>query len=160
VDFTPAHSRLTGAEYHACVNGEQYGVAMIYHGDGRAIHRGWYVNQGRGIEIRTWTCATVIKGRLTGCTTHLSINAEIAMRQCQELMTILAASWMTPQVIISGDFNLATAPAQDCAAPGLLRHSDDGAQQVYYSLTLDRVQGRHEPMRWTDHPLLYERFRS
>jgi hypothetical protein len=139
VDFTPARNRITGDAYRGCVNGEQYGVAVMNHGDARDVHRGWYANQSRSIEQRAWTCATIIKDRLTGCTTHLSINADLAMRQCHELMSMLASSWMTP--------------------PGYDRRSDDAVQQVFSTHSIQWVQGRHEPMKWTDHPLLYEQFR-
>lgn len=164
VDFTPAHSRITGDVYRACLNGEQYGLAIIYHGDGRDIHRGWYATNDRSVELRAWTCATVIARRLTGCTTHLSIDPDIALRQCHELMSALAATWMTTQVIVSGDLNLTSSPGnphdvQACTPLGLHRHDDSAVQQVFFNGTVQWVEGRHEPMRWTDHPLLYERFR-
>jgi endonuclease/exonuclease/phosphatase family metal-dependent hydrolase len=164
VDFTPAHNRISGDGYRGCLNGEQYGVAMIHHDNGRDIHRGWYANQGRGIEQRAWTCTTVIKDRLTGCTTHLTINRDAAMRQCRELMSIMTSSWLTPEVIISGDFNLTAEPGkpqdvQNCAPPGYGRASDDALQQVFYTRNIQLVQVRHEPMNGTDHPLLYEQFR-
>jgi len=165
VDFTPARNRITGDWYYACVNGEQYGVAMIHHGNSHEVHRGWYTNQSRSIEQRAWTCATILKARLTGCTTHLSINADLAMRQCHELMSILASTWMTPQVIVAGDFNLTSAPGtpndvQNCAPPGYDRQGDGALQQVFYTRTIQLVDSRYEPMRWTDHPLLYAQFRA
>src|SRR4051812_46461432 len=168
VDFTPAVNRLSGDWYRGCVNGEQYGVAMIQHDtgpdNGRDIHRGWYANQGRGIEQRAWTCSTIIKDRLTGCTTHLTINRDVAMRQCRELMSIVTSSWMTPEVIIAGDFNLTVEPGkphdvQNCAPSGYDRVSDDALQQVFFTRSVQLIQSRHEPMKWTDHPLLYEQFR-
>ena len=164
VDFTPARNRTTGREYRGCVNGEQYGVGMIYSGNGRDVHRGWYTNQSRSIEQRVWTCTTIVKRRLTGCTTHLAINPDVAMRQCHELMSIMASAWMTPQVIVSGDFNLTSQPGKphdvgNCAPPGYDRRGDDALQQVFYTRGIHLVQSRYEPMRWTDHPLLYEQFR-
>jgi hypothetical protein len=165
VAFTPARNRMTGEPYHGCVNGQEYGVAVIYHGTRGEVHRGWYTNQGRGGEVRTWSCAVVLERRLTACTTHLTINREVAMRQCRELMSILAsASWATPQVIVAGDFNLASEPGkptdvQTCVPPGYERHGDDAVQQVLYTAGVTWVEGRHEPMAGTDHPLLYEHFR-
>jgi endonuclease/exonuclease/phosphatase family metal-dependent hydrolase len=164
VTFAPARNRITGEEYRGCANGQQYGVAMIHHGYAGEVRRGWYTTQGRGVEVRTWTCTTVIKGRLTGCTTHLSINQDTAMRQCRELMTILASPWMTPEVVVAGDFNLWAAPGQpndvrNCLPPDYQRHSDDAVQQVFFSGTIQLVQGMFEPMKWTDHPMLYGRFR-
>jgi len=165
VAFTPARSRATGEPYRGCVNGQEYGVAVIYHGTGGEVHRGWYTNQGRGGEVRTWSCATVIEKRLTACTTHLTINREMAMRQCRELMSILAsAPWAAPQVIVAGDFNLAAEPGkptdvQTCVPPGYHRHGDDAVQQVFFTAGVTWIEGRYEPLAGTDHPLLYEHFR-
>jgi endonuclease/exonuclease/phosphatase family protein len=164
VDFTPTRSRLTGDGYRGCLNGEEYGVAVIHRGDGREIHRGWYASQDGDVEMRAWTCAVVTTGRLTGCTTHLSIDPQVAMRQCRELVAVLASAWMTPQVVVSGDLNLSSAPGtpydvHGCAPPGLHLRGDGAVQQVFFTGGIEWVQGRHEPMRWTDHPLLYERFR-
>jgi endonuclease/exonuclease/phosphatase family metal-dependent hydrolase len=164
VVFAPAHDRRTGGEYNACTNGEAYGVAMVYQGDGRDVHQGWYTNQGGGREVRTWVCATILKHRLTACTTHLTINRDIAVRQCQELPSVLRSSWITPEVIVSGDFNLASEPGQphdvqSCAAPGYQRYSDGAVQQVFLTGGIQWVQGRHEPLKGTDHPLLMERLR-
>jgi hypothetical protein len=165
VDFTPAHNRTTGEAYRGCINGEQYGIGVIYHGNGREIHQGWYANQGRGGEVRAWTCATVIKRRLTACTTHLTINRDVAMQQCRELMSILAAAtWAMPEVIISGDVNLQSEPGQPhdvelCVPAGHERRDDAAVQQVFYTDNVSWVQGRYEPLKGTDHPLLYESFR-
>jgi len=165
VAFTPARSRTTGEPYHGCLNGQEYGVAVVYRGTGGEVHQGWYSNQGRGGEVRAWSCATIMRGRLTGCTTHLTINRDVAMRQCRELMSILAAArWATPKVIVAGDFNLAVDPGkpndvQTCVPPGYGRHDDTSVQQVFYTSGVTWVAGRHEPLAGTDHPLLYERFR-
>jgi hypothetical protein len=136
---------------------------MIYHDSGHDPHHGWYASQDRSPEHRTWTCTTVIPDRLTGCTTHLSIVPAIAMRQCHELMSILASPWVLPEVIVAGDFNLRFTPgkpynAQDCATATYYRRGDGDLQQVF-SRNVDWVRGGREPMRWTDHPLLYEEFR-
>jgi hypothetical protein len=166
VAFTPARNRVTGEPYRGCVNGEEYGQAVIYHGTGGEVHRGWYANQGRGGEVRAWTCVTVIEHRLSGCTTHLTINREVAMRQCRELMSIIAAArWATPQVIVAGDFNLVAEPGkptdmQTCVPPGYDRRADDAVQHVLFTTGITWVEGWAEPMAGTDHPLLYGRFRA
>jgi hypothetical protein len=164
VVFAPAHDRRTGGDYHACVNGEAYGVAMIFQGDGHEVHQGWYTNQGGGREQRTWVCATILKRRLTACTTHLTINPDMAVRQCRELASVLSSSWMTPEIIVSGDFNLTSEPGQPhdvqgCVPPGYQRQSDDALQQVVFTGSIEWVQGTHEALKGTDHPLLLERLR-
>jgi hypothetical protein len=166
VSFTPARSRATREPYRGCVNGQEYGVAVIYHSAGGSdVHQGWYTNQGRGGEVRAWSCATIMRGRLTGCTTHLTINREVAMRQCRELMSILAtASWAAPQVIVAGDLNLAPEPGkpsdvQACVPPGYDRRGDESVQHMLFTAGVTWLDGRAEPMAGTDHPLLYGRFR-
>jgi endonuclease/exonuclease/phosphatase family metal-dependent hydrolase len=163
VNFVPAWNRYTNEAYR-CVNGEQFGVAMMYHGTGRELGHGWYTTQDATDEFRAWTCATVIKGRLTGCTTHLSTDPDVAMRQCRELMSVLASPGVQPEVIVGGDFNLISAPGNrrnvhDCASGRFDVRNDDAVQQVLFTHNIRWVRGTHEGMRWTDHPLLYERFR-
>ena len=164
VDFMPAFDRLMGDGYR-CLNGEQYGVALVHNGDGRDSHHGWYSNQDRSREHRAWTCATVIKNRLTGCTTHLSIDKDVAMRQCNELMSILATSrWAMPEIIISGDFNLVAEPGQpndvqNCALTKYFIRGDGALQQVFFTRGIQWVRGEFEAMRFTDHPVLCEWFK-
>jgi hypothetical protein len=163
VNFAPARNRYTGSPYE-CVNGEQYGVALMHHDGGRGRHDGWYRSQDLSDEIRAWTCGTVIGGKLTGCSTHLSTNPDVAMRQCKELMSILASPWVMPEVIVAGDFNLRYLPGKphnvrDCASAKYVNKNDDSLQQVFFSRGIHWVQGGYEAMRWTDHPLLYEEFR-
>jgi endonuclease/exonuclease/phosphatase family metal-dependent hydrolase len=163
VDFVPALNRDTNDRYR-CVNGELFGVAVMHHYDGADVHSGWYRVQDSTEEIRAWTCTTVIKGRLTACTTHLSTDPDVAVRQCRELASILAAPWVMPEVIVAGDFNLRSAPGKPhdvagCAPAGYDRRGDDALQQIFFSRNIRWVEGAHESMRWTDHPLLYERFR-
>jgi hypothetical protein len=166
VSFAAARSRVTGGPYRGCINGQEYGIAVIHHGMAGEIHQGWYTNQGtRGGEVRTWTCATVVPRRLTACTTHLTINREVAMRQCRELMTMLAtAPWARSQVIVAGDFNLVAEPGaptdmQACVPPGFGRRTDESVQHVLFTSGVTWVEGWHEPLPGTDHPLLYQRFR-
>jgi endonuclease/exonuclease/phosphatase family metal-dependent hydrolase len=164
VDFTPAGNRDTGGAYR-CVDGEPYGIAVLHHLTGRDVHSGWYVAQDRSPEMRAWTCTTVITGRLTGCTTHLSIVREVAVRQCHELMSILASSpWVLPEVIVAGDVNLTAQPGRPydvdgCTPAGYDRRGDGSLQHAFYTSTVGWVQDLIEPMRWTDHPMLYEQFR-
>ena len=42
---------------------------------------------------------------------------------------------------------------------GYDRRGDNELQHVFFTRNVQWVRGRIEPMRWTDHPLLYERFR-
>lgn len=163
VNFIPAFNRDTD-DWYRCLNGEVFGVAVIHHDNGRELHYGWYGSQDSTEEMRAWTCTTVIDGRLTGCTTHLSTDPDVAMRQCRELMSILASPWVMPEVIVAGDFNLTSErgkphDVQDCASANYDRRSDNAVQQVFFTRTIQPVRGRSEDMRWTDHPLLYEMFR-
>jgi endonuclease/exonuclease/phosphatase family metal-dependent hydrolase len=159
IDFQPARNRYTGDGYR-CVNGEPYGIAVLYHGTGRDVYAGWYRDQDRSVEMRAWTCAIAIPGRLTTCTTHLSIRGAVALRQCQELMAILTSSWVTREVIVAGDFNL-TSDIRQCPAPSGYEQRDDGSlQHVFFTgTTIEWLDSTHERMQWTDHPLLVERFR-
>jgi hypothetical protein len=163
VDFVPAFNRDTD-DWYRCVNGSLYGIALIHHGTGRDVHRGWYRSQDSSEEVRAWTCTTVVEDRLTGCTTHLSTDPDVAIRQCRELMSTLTSSWVQPEIIVGGDFNLTDEPGkrQDvrtCVPPDYARRSDSALQQVFYTRDTQWVRGAYEPMRFTDHPLLYERFR-
>jgi endonuclease/exonuclease/phosphatase family metal-dependent hydrolase len=163
VDFVPAVNRDTN-DWYRCVNGELFGVAVMHHYPGRDVHHGWYGSQDPSNEIRAWACTTVIEGRLTGCTTHLSTDPDVAMRQCHELMAILASPWVLPQVIVAGDFNLTSAPGrrhdvQDCAAANYDRRGDGALQHVFFTRDMPWARGGYEVMRWTDHPVLYESFR-
>jgi hypothetical protein len=154
VEFVPAWNRDTNDWYH-CTNGELYGIALIHHGTGGDTHRGWYTNQDTSEEVRAWICTTVLKGRLTACTTHLSVDRAVALRQCHELMSILESSWVMPEVVIAGDFNL----TRGCAPATYDRRTDDEVQQVYFTRDVEWVDGGYDHMRWTDHPALYETLR-
>jgi endonuclease/exonuclease/phosphatase family metal-dependent hydrolase len=158
VDFVPAHNRYTGDPYR-CVNGQQYGIALIHHYNGRDSHQGWYTAQDGSDEIRAWTCATVIRRRLTACTTHLSTDPAVALRQCRELMSILTAPWVLPEVIVAGDLNLRTRDATACTPARYDRRGDGQVQHVLFTRNVQWIRGVVEGMRWTDHPLLYQRFR-
>jgi endonuclease/exonuclease/phosphatase family metal-dependent hydrolase len=163
VTFTPFLNRYTSDAYR-CVNGEQYGVAVIHHGSAREVHHGWYESQDSTDELRAWACATVTRGRLTGCTTHLSTEPDVAVRQCRELMSILASPWAMPQVVVAGDFNMTAESSrphnvQDCASGDYDRRSDSAVQQVFFTRNIQWIRGKYDAMRWTDHPMLYERFR-
>jgi endonuclease/exonuclease/phosphatase family metal-dependent hydrolase len=162
VDFVPAMNNRTGKPY-LCRNGQQYGIGMVHRFPDRDRHSGWYAGQDRGTEVRAWNCATLVPGRLTGCTTHLSIRPDQAMRQCHELMAILAAPWVQPEVIVSGDFNLRTdggpQDIRDCTREGYDRRDDGTLQHVFFAGGVQWLHGEAEKMQFTDHPLLYERFR-
>lgn len=162
-DFVPAADRRTG-EGLRCVNNHLYGVAVLYHGSPGSLHYGWYASQDETSEIRAWTCVTVIPDLLTGCTTHLSTNGAVAVRQCRELMSTLDSSWVMPDVIVAGDFNLRSLPGKpqdidQCTPAGYTRTSDGIVQQVFYTRGVQWLGGGYEPMRFTDHPALYEQFR-
>lgn len=163
VDFAPAVNSDT-RDWYRCVDGQPFGVALIHHENGRDVHRGWYASQDSSDEVRTWTCTTVIAGRLTGCTTHLSTDPDVAVRQCRELVSLLASPWVMPEVIVGGDFNLRSEPGkphdvEGCAPAGYDRRGDDSLQQVFFTRSIQWVRGGYEGMRWTDHPLLYETLR-
>ncbi|HKT01500.1 MAG TPA: endonuclease/exonuclease/phosphatase family protein, partial [Rugosimonospora sp.] len=163
-DFVPAVDRRTN-EALRCVNDQFYGVAVIHHDGGSDVHYGWYHSQDTTPEERTWTCVTAIVGRLTSCTTHLSIHRNVAMAQCHELMSTLAsASWVEPDVIVSGDFNMTANPSRPynvrgCVPKGYHRLSDSALQQVFYTGHVTWLNGGYARMHWTDHPALYEIFR-
>ena len=158
VDFAPAVNRYTDDSYR-CVNGEAFGVAVMHHYAGRDAHHGRYDSQDDTDEERVWTCTTVIPDRLTGCTTHLSTEPDVAVRQCHELASILAAPWVLPEVVVAGDFNLRSGSARGCAPAGYDQSSDDDVQQVFFTRNVHRVRGGYEAARWTDHPVLYQWFR-
>jgi endonuclease/exonuclease/phosphatase family metal-dependent hydrolase len=145
VEFQPARNRYTGQPYR-CLNGQQFGVGLIVRGEAKDRRDGWYTAQDRGDEVRTWVCVTTLE-RLTVCTTHLSIVSGIAQRQCAELMTILPKD---ADAIVAGDFNLrkVCGPYED--------HGDGSLQHVL--ATVPWIDGGTEPMRYTDHPLLYARY--
>lgn len=162
VAFTPAGDRATDGPYR-CVDGEPFGIALLHHGDGRDVHRGRYDSQDSTGELRVWMCTTVFAGRLTGCTTHLSTDPDVAVRQCHELMSILESPWVLPGVVVAGDLNLTSRAAalptvQDCASAGYGRRSDQAVQHVLFSPKVRSLGGTVEGMRWTDHPLLYGTF--
>ncbi len=159
VDFAPALNRDTD-DWYRCVNGAPFGLAVMHHYPGGEAHHGWYASQDSSEEIRAWLCTTVIPGRLTGCTTHLSTDPPVAVRQCHELMSILAAPWVLPQVIVTGDVNLRSAPGRpDCTLANFQVRSDNDLQRVFFTSNIGWIGGRSENMRWTDHPLLYEKLR-
>jgi Endonuclease/Exonuclease/phosphatase family len=154
-EFVPAVDRYTG-DWYRCTNGARYGIGLMYHGRGGDQHHGWYGNQDRSGEIRAWACATIVPGRLTACTTHLTNRADVAARQCRELMAILASPWVMPEVVVGADLNLGPADARSCLAPGFARTGDGSLQHVVYRSMTWTAAGT-EPMRYTDHPLLYAR---
>ena len=155
--FVPAIDRDTG-DWYRCTDHARYGIGLIYRGAGGEQHHGWYASQDRSGEMRAWGCATVVPGRLTVCTTHLTNNATIAVRQCRELMAVLASPWVMPDVLLGADLNLGPNDAQDCLAAGFTR-TGDGSLLHVVSRGMTWTDGGTEPMRYTDHPLLYERFR-
>jgi endonuclease/exonuclease/phosphatase family metal-dependent hydrolase len=163
VDFIPAFNKITNSWYR-CTNGALFGVATMHRGPSRDLHYGWYTSQDTTDEGRAWMCTTVVAGRLTGCTTHLSTDPAIAMAQCRELMSSLKSRWAMPEVIVAGDLNLLSQPGKaydvrNCVPGGYEHVSDDVRQHVFFTRSIDWVGGRPEAMQFTDHPLLYQRFR-
>lgn len=162
VDFIPAYNKITN-DWYRCVNGGLFGNAMMHRGPSRDLHYGWYTIQDPTDEGRAWLCTTVIAGRLTGCTTHLSTDPAVTMRQCRELMSSLKAPMAMPGVIVAGDLNLLSRPGQpndvrNCAPAGYGIRSDNGRQHVFYNRGVRSAGGRAEAMRFTDHPMLMQRF--
>jgi endonuclease/exonuclease/phosphatase family metal-dependent hydrolase len=163
VNFVPAFDRDTD-DWYRCTGGGRFGIAVLHRDHGRGSYSGWYASQDGTEEVRAWTCTTVLGSRLTGCTTHLSTDPDVAVRQCHELMSVLASSWVMPEVIVAGDFNLTSTPGQlrnvqECTPAGYDRRGDGAVQHVLFSRTVQPIRSRSEDMRWTDHPLLYETFR-
>jgi endonuclease/exonuclease/phosphatase family metal-dependent hydrolase len=158
VAFEPAFNRDTG-DWYRCADGELFGVAVLHRFGVADVHHGWYRSQDASEEVRAWVCVTLAARRLTGCTTHLSTDRAIALRQCQELMADLAAGWAKVDVVVAGDFNL-TDGVQRCAPATYDRRGDGALQHVLFTRDVHWVAGGTEPMRWTDHPMLYERFRT
>ncbi len=164
--FVPARHPESGRPIR-CLNGEEFGLALIHHGDGREARHGWYDSQDVGDEHRAWICDTIIAGRLTGCTTHLtSTNPDIALHQCRELMEVLRSPWVMPEVVVAGDLNLRIQPGdpydlQQCGSTSqdLANSNDGGVQHVYATRSINWAGGGTEAMAWTDHPLLYQGFR-
>jgi endonuclease/exonuclease/phosphatase family metal-dependent hydrolase len=162
VNFVPARNLHTDEPYR-CVNGEQFGVALIHRGDGEDHRNGRYRSQDPSPEARVWGCSTVLQGRLTACTTHQSTKPDVGMRQCRELIATLGSPWAMPQVVLAGDLNLRSLPGdkydvRKCAPNSYVNKNDNWLQQVFFSRTMPWVEGRFEKMRWTDHPMLYQRF--
>lgn len=145
VEFQPARNRYTGQAYR-CVNGDQYGIGLVARGTLTGRRDGWYTAQDGSDEDRAWVCATTAR-RLTVCTTHLTIVGSVAARECAELMATLAGD---AEVIVAGDLNLrkACGPYDD--------HGDGALQHIL--ATVPWLDGGTEPMRYTDHPLLYARY--
>jgi endonuclease/exonuclease/phosphatase family metal-dependent hydrolase len=148
VDFQPARNRYTGRAYR-CLNGQPFGIGLVLRGTRHARRDGWYTAQDGDDEIRTWVCVTTAKS-LTVCTTHLSTVTATARRQCAELVAGLPRD---AEVIVAGDLNL----TRDCAPYPYEDHGDGALQHVL--ATVPWIDGGTQPMRYTDHPLLYARYR-
>ncbi|HEU4423853.1 MAG TPA: endonuclease/exonuclease/phosphatase family protein, partial [Pilimelia sp.] len=163
VSFVPAGDGVTGDSYR-CVNGEPFGIAVMHRYAALDVHSSAYGSQDRSGELRVWMCTTVLQGRLTGCTTHLSTRPDVAMRQCLEVMSILTSSpWVMPEVIAAGDFNLTQEPGRpqnvrDCAPADYDLSGDGSVQHAFFTGGVPLLGGGHERMRWTDHPLLHQTF--
>ena len=157
VEFVPAVDRYTG-DWYRCTDKARYGTGLVYHGRGGDQHHGWYGSQDRSDEMRAWGCATVVPGRVTACTTHLSTHPDVALRQCRELMALLvAAPWVMPDVMVGADLNLGPRDAQSCLPAGFARTGDGTLQHVVFRGGPAPPASGTEPMRYTDHPLLYAR---
>lgn len=150
VAFTPAVDLDTGGPY-LCTNGEPFGVAIVARGGAVDLRSGRYASQDGRDEARVWTCAAVLDGRLTACTTHLSTVRAVARRQCGELRALLRSPWVRPAAVVAGDLNLA---AGQCAPPGWAERGDGRVQHVFASPALRDAGGGTEPLPGTDHPLL------
>jgi endonuclease/exonuclease/phosphatase family metal-dependent hydrolase len=162
VGFVPALDRDTG-DWYRCTSGEPFGVAVIHHGDRHELHHGRYASQDATDEVRVWACTTVVTGRRTGCTTHLSTDPGVAARQCRELMSVLRSPWVLPEVVVAGDLNLSSGRGDphgvdDCLPAAYERRSDHAVQHILFTRTLRWAGGGAEDLRWTDHPLLYGAF--
>jgi hypothetical protein len=156
VHFVPAKDPRNGRPYR-CLNGQQFGNAVLHHHDGADRQGGWFADWNVGDEIRSWGCAEVIAGRLTVCTTHVSNHTPVTVPQCRELFRILGtASWVLPRVVVAGDINLPASRLAECGIDGFHVVSDDSVQHVLYRGDVRPIRTGHEPLRWTDHPALFQ----
>jgi hypothetical protein len=156
VHFVPAKNPRDNEPYR-CLNGRWFGNAVLHHHDGADVRGGWYADWNVGDEIRSWGCAEVVARRLTVCTTHISNHTPVTVPQCRELFRILSnASWTQPQVVVSGDLNLPASRLGECGIDGFNVASDDSVQHVLYRGDVRPIRTGFEPLRWTDHPALYQ----
>jgi hypothetical protein len=156
VHFVPAKDPRNDQPYR-CQNGQQFGNAVLHHHDGQDRRGGWFADWNVGDEIRSWGCAAVVSGRLTVCTTHVSNHTPVTVPQCRELFRILnTAPWVLPRVVVAGDINLPAPRLAECGIDGFRVVSDDSVQHVLYRGDVRPIRAGVEPLRWTDHPALYQ----
>ena len=84
-------------------------------------------------------------------------SQRVTVSQCRELFAALAiASWVLPRVVVAGDLNLPASRVGECGTDGFRIASDDSVQHVLYRGDVHPGRAGYEPMRWTDHPALYQ----
>jgi endonuclease/exonuclease/phosphatase family metal-dependent hydrolase len=153
--FRPALDRRTG-EAVRCVDGEQYGIAVLTRRPATLTTGGIYPTQNPAdTEQRAWLCLDTTA--FTACTTHLDNgDAAVARAQCDYLLatafpSMRARGWPTPAVL-GGDFNL-RADVQGCLAAGDRRSDDGDVQNVVASPQFGiTAQRRIDMQATTDHP--------
>lgn len=136
--FTPAR-RPTG-ETVKCTNGDDYGIALLHRAPATTRVSNTYAAQDGGGERRVWMCGRFEDGT-SACSTHLSTDSSIAMKQCKELMNVDVPAHTSGAVTVAGDFNLRyntwnpfQPNVQDCVPSGVFRKGDGGVQHVMASL--------------------------
>jgi Endonuclease/Exonuclease/phosphatase family len=153
--FRPAIDRRTG-EAVRCVDGEQYGIAVLTRRPATLTTGGIYPTQDPvGPEQRAWLCVDATD--YTTCTTHLDNgNTAVARAQCDYLLgtalpSMRARGWPA-SAVLGGDFNL-RADVQSCLASGDRRIDDGGVQNVVVTSAFAITSQRLLDMRdTTDHP--------
>lgn len=114
-----------------------------------------YSAQDNSNERRVWACLPA--GKLTACTTHLSHHdGNIALAQCEELMSRAVEYARTAPTVVSGDMNLqykGSPNVQKCNRSGFYRKGDGHLQHVFATTSLGFVGGTKVDMEdTTDHP--------
>jgi endonuclease/exonuclease/phosphatase family metal-dependent hydrolase len=139
--FEAAKDRRTAGAFR-CVNGQQYGIAIIARVGPSAgrIHRFGAVYPAQDTsdpEERVWLCVRAPRAPYL-CTTHLAnTSTAVALAQCRYLLgtalpAVLVRGGRGPMVL-GGDFNLkadGSPDVQACLPPGSPRADDGGVQHV------------------------------
>jgi endonuclease/exonuclease/phosphatase family metal-dependent hydrolase len=139
--FEAASDRSTSGAFR-CLNGEQYGIAIVARvgrsGDRVQRYGAVYpVQDTSDPEERVWLCIRP-PGGFYICSTHLAnANTTVALAQCRYLVgtalpSVLLSGGRAP-MLLGGDFNLradGSPDVQACLPSGSPRADDGGVQHV------------------------------